>query len=174
LTGGEWLELDEPPLIAFKNDKLRAEECSNPLVRIPIEFATEPLATKLGSQADGRPTLVILEGVTMYLPSVALERTLRELRKLFPNHEVMADLMTRDFLETHGRRVKEINASLGVNLDPSRDPAVPFMRAGYREVRSESIFCAGLSYRRLGWLRPLMKLRYPDVISGYTVRTFVP
>jgi methyltransferase (TIGR00027 family) len=173
LTGGEWLELDEPPLIAYKNAKLPAKECANSLERIPIEFATEPLETKLAMHADGGSTFVILEGVTMYLPSVALERTLRELRKLFLKHEVIADLMTRDFAERHGKRIKEIIAEMGVNFDPLIDPAGPFARAGYRETCSESIVCAGLSHQRLGWLRPLMKFAYPDVVTGYTVRTFV-
>jgi methyltransferase (TIGR00027 family) len=172
LSGGEWLELDEPPLIASKNEKLPEKDCSNPLVRIPIEFATEPLQTKLGAHADDRPTLVILEGVTMYLPSVALERTLRELRKLFTSHEVMADLMTHDFAEKQGNRIKEIVASIGVNFEPPRDPAAPFVRAGYREASSKSIVSSGFTYQRLGWLRPLMKLAYPDVVAGYTVRTF--
>ena len=172
LQGGDWIELDEPPLIASKNDKLPANECPNPLVRIPIEFATETLESKLGAQVDARPTLAILEGVTMYLPSIALERTLRELRKLFAKHEVIADLMTRGFADKHGQRVKEIIEGIGVNFDPLSDPASPFLRVGYRESGNESIVSAGLKYQRLGWLRPLMKFMYPDVVSGYTVRTF--
>jgi len=173
LTGGEWIELDEPQVIALKDEKLPAKECRNPLVRLPIEFATEPLEAKLAAYADSRPTLVILEGVTMYLPSIALERTLRELRKVFAKHEVIADLMTRDFADKHGKRVKEIIEGIGVNFDPITDPASPFTRAGYRESGSESIISAGLTYQRLGWLRPLMKFMYPDVVSGYTVRTFI-
>ena len=60
LKGGEWFELDEPPLIAAKNEKLPIAECANTLVRVPIEFATEPLTTKLGAYADARPTLEII------------------------------------------------------------------------------------------------------------------
>lgn len=172
LSGGEWIELDEPPLIAAKNDKLPAQECRNSLVRIPIEFATESLEAKLAAHADARPTLVVFEGVTMYLPSIALERTLRELRKLFAKHEVIADLMTREFADKHGKHVKEIIEGIGVLFDPISDPASPFLRVGYRESGSESIINAGLTYQRLGLLRPLMKLLYPDVVSGYTVRTF--
>lgn len=172
LTGGRWFELDEPPLIDAKNAKLPAQDCGNQLVRIPIEFATETLESKLAAHAGERPTLVILEGVTMYLPSIALERALRELRRLFPRHEVIADLMTRDFAERHGQRVKATIEEIGVNFDPLTDPAGPFTRAGYRETASESIVCAGLTYQRLGFLRPLMKFAYPDVLTGYTVRTF--
>jgi methyltransferase (TIGR00027 family) len=172
LTGGEWIELDEPPLIAYKNEKLPAKGCPNPLVRIPVEFATEPLPTKLGAYAGDRPTFVILEGVTMYLPSVAVERTLRELRKLFANHEVVADLMTRDFAERYGTNIKTILTGIGVNFDPLGDPAGPFVRAGYRETHSQSIIGAGLSYQHLGWLRPLMRWKNPDAAMGYTLRTF--
>lgn len=172
LQGGVWLELDEPPLIASKDQALPPQECANSLVRIPIEFATEPLQTKLSRYADAQPTLVILEGVTMYVPSVALERTLRELRSLFPQHEVIADLMTRDFADKHGKRIKEFFADIGVNFDPPSDPSRPFTQVGYRETQRESIVCAGLTYQRLGWLRPLMRFIYPDVVEGYTVRTF--
>jgi methyltransferase (TIGR00027 family) len=172
LSGGEWLELDEPPLITFKSEKLPVEGCPNPLVRIPIEFATEPLETKLAAHASPQPTLVVLEGVTMYLPSVALERTLRSLRRLFPAHEVIADLMTRAFADHYGRSIKEIIAAIGANLDPLDDPAAPFARAGYREVHSDSIISVGLSYQRRGWLRPLLKLFNPEAVTGYTVRTF--
>jgi methyltransferase (TIGR00027 family) len=172
LSGGEWIELDESPLITCKNEKLPVKECANTLVRIPIEFATEPLETKLAAYADNRPTLVVLEGVTMYLPSVAIERTLRSLRKLFPTHELIADLMSRDFAEKYGKSIKDIIAAIGANLDPLSDPAGPFSRTGYREVSSESIICAGLSYQRLGLLKPLMRLLSPDAVAGYTVRTF--
>jgi methyltransferase (TIGR00027 family) len=172
LLGGEWIELDEAPLITYKNEKLPPDECANSLVRIPIDFVTEPLETKLGPLADDRATLVILEGVTMYLPSVAIERTLRTLRKLFPTHEVVADLMTRAFAEEYGKSVKDIIAAIGANLDPSSDPAGPFGRSGYRETCSESVVCAGLSYMRRGWLRPLMKLVSPRAVTGYTIRTF--
>ena len=172
LTGGEWIELDEPPLIAYKNEKLPVDGCPNSLVRIPIEFATEPLPTKLEACAGDRATVVILEGVTMYLPSVAVERELRELRRLFSNHEVMVDLMTRDFAERYGASIKQVVAAMGVNFDPLADPGVPFVRAGYRETHSESIIGVNLSYRHLGWLRPLTRRIYPDVAKGYTVRTF--
>jgi O-methyltransferase involved in polyketide biosynthesis len=172
LTGGRWFELDEPPLIAAKDAKLPVQECANSLVRIPIEFATETLESKLAAYADDRPALVVLEGVTMYLPSIALERTLRELRKLLPRHEVIVDLMTREFAEQYGKEVKQTIAEIGVNFDPLIDPAGPFIRTGYRETASESIVCAGLGYQRLGFLQPLMKFAYPDVVSGYTVRTF--
>lgn len=172
LAGGEWIELDEPPLIEEKNAKLPVASCANRLVRIPIEFATETLESKLASHSKESATLVVLEGISMYLPSTALERSLRELRKLFPKHEVIADLMTRDFADTHGRRFKEIITEIGVNFDPPSEPAKPFVRAGYREVKSDSVIGSGLSYQRLGWLRPLMKLAYPDVVAGYTVRTF--
>jgi methyltransferase (TIGR00027 family) len=172
LHGGEWFELDEPPLIDHKNDKLPAASCSNSLVRIPIEFATETLQAKLAAYADKRASIVILEGVTMYLPSVALERTLRELRKLFPSHELIADLMSRAFADHYGARVKDIIAGIGANLDPLGDPAAPFGRAGYRQLRSESIILAGLTYQRLGWLRPLMRLVSAGAVEGYTVRVF--
>ena len=173
LRGGEWIELDEPTIIERKNRLLAAKEAPNPVVRIPIEFATEPLHTKLGRYADPRPTIVVLEGVTMYVPSVALERTLNELRQLFSSHEIIADLMTRDFAEKHGKRIKELIADIGVNFDPVSNPSKSFERVGYQETSSESIVCRVLKYQHLGWLCPWLNLTSPDLVEGYTIRTFV-
>src|SRR5438445_539444 len=38
LRGGTWYELDEPQVIAYKNDRLPAAQATNPLCRIAIDF----------------------------------------------------------------------------------------------------------------------------------------
>ena len=47
LQGGSWFELDEPQLIAYKNQRLSARESPNPLQRIPIDFTSDTLREKL-------------------------------------------------------------------------------------------------------------------------------
>ena len=43
LKGGTWIELDEPQVIAYKNERLPASQAQNPLQRIAIDFSTDSL-----------------------------------------------------------------------------------------------------------------------------------
>lgn len=172
LRGGEWIELDEPALIDYKNTRLPPQGCPNALRRIAIDFARESLEGRLAGFAGAQNTVCIIEGVTMYLTADTLEQTLRVVRRLFAAHEVLADLMTRDFAETYGKSVRDLIAAMGAKLDPLNDPAAPFERAGYQETRNESIIGLALRYRGLGWLRPVLRILIPRALRGYTVRTF--
>jgi len=174
LTGGSWLELDEPQLIDYKNERLPATQAPNPLRRIAIDFAKEALEVKLQPFAGARPTVVIIEGVTMYVTADSLHGTLETLRALFSDHEVIADLMTRTFLNTYGATIKRIIAQLGAEMIPGDQPALPFERVGYRQASSHEIARAALEYRSLGWLAPILRLFLGGLFTGYTVRVFAP
>ena len=172
LTGGSWLELDEPQLIDYKNEKLAATEAPNPLHRIAIDFETESLREKLQSFAGGVQTVFVIEGVTMYLTAESLRATLSTLRSLFPEHRVIADLMTRAFIDTYGRTIKLIIAQLGAEMIPGDQPALPFEQVGYRQASSHEIARAALDYRSLSWLAPIVRPLFGGLFSGYTVREF--
>jgi methyltransferase (TIGR00027 family) len=174
LAGGEWYELDEPQIIAYKNERLAPTSCPNKLHRIAIDFAADSLADILTPLAAdlNRPTVFVIEGVTMYLPEGALDKTLAVLTALFPSHEVIADLMTRQFIDTFGRNIKAIIAQLGADMIPAEDPAVPFAKAGYREVSRQSIIELTFIYRKLGLIKYLLRRAIPAGLSGYTVRVY--
>jgi len=172
LQGGSWLELDEPQLIAYKNERLPAAQAPNPLRRISIDFEKESLEEKLRPLAGAVPTVCVVEGVTMYITAESLRATLEILRSLFPNHEVIADLMTRAFLNTYGGTIKRIIAQLGAEMIPGDQPALPFEQVGYRQVSSREIAAAALHYRSLDWLAPVMRLLFGGLFAGYTVRVF--
>jgi methyltransferase (TIGR00027 family) len=172
LKGGEWIELDEPSLIAYKNQKLPINSCPNKLQRIPIEFARDSLTEKLSAFAQSKPTVFVIEGVTMYLPADSLESTLKVLRQLFPQHEVIADLMTRRFLDTFGTNIKRIIAAMGADMIPLEDPASPFLHIGYRQLSTKSIILMTLSYRGVGFLSWLPRIVIPQGVRGYTIRVF--
>ena len=59
LKGGNWIELDEPQIIQYKNEKLPLEECINPLKRIPIDYDKESLEEKLRRFSTNEAVLVI-------------------------------------------------------------------------------------------------------------------
>lgn len=172
LAGGAWFELDEPELIAYKNERLPAATARNPLRRIDVEFDRESLRDKLEPLANAMPTVFVIEGVTMYITADSLRSTLVILRSLFPCHQVIADLMTQTFLSTYGLAIKRLIAQLGADMIPSEIPALPFEETGYREVTSQEIFGLALGYLSLSWLAPLMRLFMSGLFSGYTVRVF--
>jgi len=174
LRGGSWLELDDSQLIAYKNERLPATEAVNPLQRIAIDFEKESLRDKLQPLARAVPTVFVIEGVTMYVTPEALRATLAVLRSLVPDHEVIADLMTHEFIATYGASIKRIIAQLGADMIPTDQPALPFDQTGYRELSSREIAGAALDYRSLGWLAPPMRLFLGGLFSGYTVRVFRP
>jgi methyltransferase (TIGR00027 family) len=174
LTGGSWLELDEPQLIAYKNERLPAAEAPNPLRRLAIDFQTESLRDKMQPFAGALPTVFVIEGVTMYVTAESLRATLEVLRSLFPDQQIIADLMTRTFIDTYGGTIKRIVARLGAEMIPGDQPALPFEQVGYRQLSSREIAAAALGYRSLGWLVPVMRLFFAGLFTGYTVRVFAP
>jgi methyltransferase (TIGR00027 family) len=172
LTGGSWLELDEPQLIGYKNERLPAAKAPNPLRRITIDFETESLQEKLRPFAGAVPTVFVIEGVTMYVTAESLRATLEILRSLFSDHQVIVDLMTRTFIDTYGTTIKHIIAQLGAEMIPGDRPALPFEETGYRQISSREIAATALEYRSLGWLVPIMRVFFGGLFSGYTVRVF--
>jgi methyltransferase (TIGR00027 family) len=95
LSGGRWLELDEPQVISYKNERLPASTCENELRRIPIDFSTDSLTEKLSPFSSQRPVVVVIEGVFMYLDEEVIEELLQKLHRLFPRHKLLCDLRKR-------------------------------------------------------------------------------
>ena len=173
LNGGSWYELDEPQLISYKNERLPAEQAPNPLVRVPIDFAADSLREKLSTLPRNVPTVFVIEGVTMYVTAESLRSTLEVIRALFPAARVIADLMSRAFINRYGASIKHIIEQLGAQMIPGDAPALPFQQAGYHEVSSASVVGLSVRYRALGAVRgAFMRLTAPGMFSGYTVRVF--
>jgi len=174
LAGGRWFELDEPQLIDYKNERLPAAQCPNPLQRIAIDFAADSLAEKLQALLPESETVIVIEGVTMYVTAESLRASLGVLRALLPRQQVIADLMTHTFINTYGATIKRIIAELGAEMIPGEDPALPFAQSGYRTVATRAIAALAFEYRSLGWLVPLVRCLFPGLFAGYTVRVFAP
>jgi methyltransferase (TIGR00027 family) len=172
LAGDDWTELDEPALIAYKNERLPVTECPNPLRRVAIDFGTESVADKLTGMSRTAETVVVIEGVTMYVTAASLAQTLGVLKSAFASHAVIADLMTRSFLERFGKPIRGVIEALGAQMIPGDDPAGPFVQAGYRELARQSVVRLGIQYRGRGWLAPFIGVLVPGLFPGYTVRVF--
>ena len=81
ITSGNWIEVEEPQIINYKNKKLPLEECENTLRRISIDFANESLAEKLEEIDNSLHTIIAIEGVFIHLDIESIENTLKEIQE---------------------------------------------------------------------------------------------
>lgn len=173
LGGGIWIELDEPQVFAFKDARLPVSDCPNELHRIPIDFATESLAEKLGRFSEHNPVVIVIEGVLPYLDEEKIRNLLGNLRLVFPRHKLICDVMTRKFLHKYGKTLRKQIARLGVSMgELVEDPDKIIRRAGYRLAERISIVETQLKFARswrLWFPLPVARVIWPTATSGYTV-----
>jgi methyltransferase (TIGR00027 family) len=151
IKGGDWIEVDEPPIISFKESVLPASKASNPLRRIPIEFARELLTDKLSAFTTTETTHIIIEGVLMYLRQDERQGLLSGLQKIFPNQVVYCDLMRRSFFESYGKPLHEKILSLGASFaEVIEHPENIFLDNGYKILSCTSIPLHAARHVKLG------------------------
>ncbi|MEO6352429.1 MAG: class I SAM-dependent methyltransferase [Burkholderiaceae bacterium] len=141
LAGGNWFELDEPQLMAFKNERLPISECANPLQRIPIDFCTDSLREKLSAIAHSYTgeIVFILEGIFIYLDKNEIGKMLEILHSVFPKHQLICDLVNRQMVECYGQRLQEIIMEIGASFKAVDHPESIFLTNGYRVKKTISI-----------------------------------
>lgn len=173
LQGGTWIELDEPQVIAYKNERLPVSDCANKLQRIPIDFANESLAEKLAPFAGGGPVVVVVEGVFMYLEQPVIEQLLQTLHRLFPRHKLICDLMTRKFFVKYGRTIHEKLTGMGATFKFTADnPEEIFVKHGYARVGQFSIVEKSTEYEGRRVPKILFRTLLRTLASGYAIYVF--
>lgn len=176
LAGGRWLEVDEAPLLAFKEPRLPAVKCPNPLQRIAIDFATESLAEKLApfaAQDRQSPAVAVVEGVLMYLSEAQIRSLAATLRDLFPDLEIVCDVATKLFFERYGRRLHARIRDLGTGFTlPDRPLEALFADEGFAQLQSASIPGRAAELGAFSLLTRLAVRLLPSLRDGYTIRVF--
>lgn len=174
LAGGRWLELDQPPLIALKERTLPAADAPNPLRRVAVDFAREPLGDALAPWCDpAGDTVVVMEGVSMYLSPTTLSDTARALRERLPRHTLVCDLMTRGFAARFGGRMRAEIARLGGRFGELMDDPAGFLAAqGYRPAGHRSIAERAVAHGSLKIPRWLLDTLLRSLRDGYQVHVF--
>ncbi|MGZ3239210.1 MAG: class I SAM-dependent methyltransferase [Burkholderiaceae bacterium] len=132
LTGGRWFELDEPAVVAYKNERLPAAKCRNQLERISINFCVDLLEDKLAPIATEEPVIIIMEGVFIYLSEDEIKETILPFHRLFPRHHLVCDLVTRQIVERYGRSLHEKIEGIGTQFKPVDYPDKVFTTNSYR------------------------------------------
>jgi len=137
--GATWIEVDEPAVLEYKNERLPVAECPNALERIAINFETEKLPDKLTPYRNRHDVIIIIEGVMMYLTMTQREALLSTITTLFPHHIVFCDLMSKRFFDKLGKPMHEKFKAHGASFkDMMEDPAALFLKYNYRQVAKVS------------------------------------
>ena len=174
LKGGTWIELDEPPVIAYKNEHLPVSEAKNELHRIAIDFSTDSLEEKLSPlSGGGRPTVIVIEGVFMYLEQETIRQLLQTLQRLFPEHKLICDLMTRKFFAKYGRTIHEKLTGMGATFKVTADnPDELFVQNGYRRIGWFSIVEKAAEYQSRRIPKIIARTFLRTLTSGYAIYVF--
>lgn len=173
LKGGAWVELDEPQVIAHKNERLPAASCENELQRIPIDFSTDSLEEKLSPFSSRSPVVVVIEGVFLYLEEEMIGQLLQTLRRLFPRHKLIGDLMNREFFENYGRTLHERITGMGASFKFTVDnPEEVFMENGYRCTGRVFIVERALVFESPAIPKNVLDSVLPTLPRGYAVYVF--
>ena len=171
--GGSWVELDEPQVINYKNERLPAVQSTNRLQRIPIDFATESVGDKLVKFSNRSPVVVVIEGVFMYLEEEAINELLATLRTLFPGHKLICDLMTRDFFEKYGKTMHEKLTGMGASFKFTvESPEEVFIRGGYKLGKKISITEKAVLFEAPDIPESVLATVRPTLPIGYSIYVF--
>ena len=169
LAGGNWLEIDEPQIISYKNEKLPVKECSNPLRRVSIDFAHESLTEKFEEESNGDYTIFVIEGVFMYLEPEAIETTISAIQGRFPKHVLYCDLMSKKFFTKFAQSVhSKLVASGGTFSGRPDSPEEIFIQHDYKRIQRIPMFRRS---RELGILWDEVKI--PKFMSWLMLNIFL-
>src|SRR5678815_5530723 len=173
LKGGTWVELDEPQVITYKEERLPAANSQNELERISIDFATESLEQKLATFSGHSPVTVVIEGVLMYLEKATIEKLLETLHRLFPRHKLICDLMTREFRDKTAGSIHEKLTGMGASFKFTLDnPEDLFLKNGYRELEKIPIIEKAVLFEA-GEIPPeVWQTVQPTLPQGYSIHVF--
>ncbi|RJG02222.1 class I SAM-dependent methyltransferase [Noviherbaspirillum sedimenti] len=174
LAGGNWFELDEPPVVSWKNERLPARECHNPLQRIAIDFASETLEDKLAAIAPAGPVILVVEGVFIYLSEAEIQDFLAAFQQRFPNHQIICDLVSRDMVANYGRSLHAKIQSLGTRFQAVARPETVFTLNGYCIREGISIIERAVDFGVNKIPKLLLNYFFSGEVMGNAVYVFEP
>lgn len=173
LGGGRWFELDDPQLLAFKEERLPAADAPRPLQRTPVRFGTVSAAEFLAPLAGSDDALVILEGVSMYLSDETLAEFASALGRHLPNATLVCDLMSPMFARTFSRALQQGLRDMGAVFgERHAHPRVALERGGWQPVDHISIPGRTAEFGSLRIPRWLLATALRGLRDGYQVWTF--
>lgn len=174
IAGGRWFEFDEPAIIEHKNERVPTDRCPNFLQRTAVDFAAGELPGALRRCDPNAESVVVIEGVLMYLERAQLLSLLDALSANFPNHTLICDLMDKAFFTKYVRKMHEEIVALGsefkfVDATPER----VFLDYGYtRQREPQSIVAKARDFKVIYMPGILFRTVHSSARDGYRVHTF--
>jgi methyltransferase (TIGR00027 family) len=176
LGGGRWVEVEEAPLLDYKEQRLPAAACPQPLQRIAIDFARDSLAEKLApfaAEDPDAPAIAVVEGVLMYLSEAQIRTLLGTLGRLFPHLEVACDVATQGFIRRFASRLQKRIGDLGASFATLDRPLEAiFADCGFEQRAFVSIPGRAAELRAVPAIERLVIRLWKTLRDGYTLRTF--
>ncbi len=174
LQYGNWVELDEPASMQFKEEKLPKRECQNTLHRVTIDFETDSLKEKLSHLPISGEVVIVYEGVFMYLEESQIKANLRVLQELFPKHQLFCDLITRKFFERRSSQAiqKKLRGMGAPFTFTYNDPGKLFLKQNYSLSNKKSILGEARDQKWVKIPNLIANLFMKTIINGYSIYRF--
>jgi len=140
----EWYDLDMPPVIELRRRLYPAAERYH-----LIASSVTDLEWTAQVEAEGRPVLVVAEGLLMYLDEPGVRRLFLHLQRVFPGCRLAADVFSRLAARSAHRHasLKETGATIGWGVD---DPCEPEGWSPGIHLEKEWFFSQDPNLARLG------------------------
>jgi O-methyltransferase involved in polyketide biosynthesis len=117
--------------------------------------------------------VVVIEGVFMYLEQKAIEQMLQTIRRLFPQHKLICDLMTRKFFERYNRTMYEKILGMGATFKFTVDnPEEVFLKNGYSRIERISMVERAVELDSMKIPKILLKTLLRTLANGYAIYVF--
>jgi O-methyltransferase involved in polyketide biosynthesis len=142
----EWVDLDMPDVIELRHKFYEESDRYH-----MIGASVADLGWIDSIQAQGRPVLVIAEGLFMYLPETAVQSLILKLHEAFPGCELMFDafsVMTAERVKAHPS-LEQTGATVQWGIDDARQ--IETWAAGIR-LQEEWYLTQAQEIKRLSWL----------------------
>ncbi len=173
ISGGTWVEIDDPNLIDLKNKLLPVTQCKNAIKRIPYDYRSESLKEKLPKIADSQKVVVVVEGVFFYMEDSAIMQFLEALKQAYPDHKLICDLQRLNFFKKYNQPLSEIMISLGSPFKVrSNKPEKTFIERSYSLSKRISILERVIEFGKIKIPMIVFNLLLRRYKYGYSVFIF--
>ena len=160
----QWIEVDLPDMVSWKQEVLSAERPACALERVALDLreigARQMLFQRLGRQA--RRALVLSEGLIIYLDTDAVAEMARDLSAQPSFRHWATDLtspaLLRMLQKTLGRNLAEAGSPL--KFAPPEGPEF-FAKYGWKPIEAQSLLKTAAKLKRLSFGMRMISL-FPD------------
>lgn len=156
----QWIEVDLPEILTYKEGILRDEKPVCKLERIRLDLADVPERRRLFADlaARARRVLLITEGLLIYLTPDSVAELAKDLAAPPSFHSWILDIASPGLLRMVARRMSaNMNQAAPFKFAPREGPAF-FAPYGWEVVEVQSLLQNLASLKRLSWWMKLLAL----------------